>query len=175
MKKPRAVHRRAQLFTILLVGEGHAEEALLRHLKALYAPRGSGVAVTIRNARGKGAAHVVDYAIGQTRNAAYDYKLALLDADTDWTERVKKCAAEENIEVIACDPCLEVLLLSAYGPVRVGYTSVQAKRQFRDRFGVSADEPRVYAEHFALERLEESRKHTTDLDRLLRAFSVRTP
>ena len=66
----RPVPRR-QRFTILLVGEGHAEVALLTHLKGLYASRGSGVAISIRNARGKGAAYVVNYAIRQTRNAAY--------------------------------------------------------------------------------------------------------
>ena len=106
----RPVPRR-QRFTILLVGEGHAEVALLTHLKGLYASRGSGVAISIRNARGKGAAYVVNYAIRQTRNAAYDRVVTLLDADTDWNSAVRSKAARARIEVIACAPCLEVLLL----------------------------------------------------------------
>ena len=41
--------------TLLLVGEGATEEAFLRHVKSIYAPRGAGLKVTIKNAHGKGA------------------------------------------------------------------------------------------------------------------------
>ena len=168
-----AVRTRSQLITVLLVGEGHAEEAWLRHLKALYVARGNGVAVTIKNARGKGAQHVIDYAIGQTRNAAYDYKLALLDADTDWTEKVRKKARQADIDVIACMPCLEALLLQTCGAqVRPGLTSAQLKHQFQARFGAPADEPRVYAEHFQQDVLARARTTMTELHRLLRVFTV---
>gem|GEM_PF-2578925 len=40
--------------TLLIVGEGRHEEAFLNHLKQLYVPRGCGLSVTIKNARGKG-------------------------------------------------------------------------------------------------------------------------
>lgn len=41
--------------TVLLVGEGDAEVQFMQHLKGMYVQRGSGVVVTIKNARGKGA------------------------------------------------------------------------------------------------------------------------
>jgi len=168
-----AVRKRPQLFTVLLVGEGHAEEALLRHLKRLHLARGSGVSVTIKNARGKGARHVVEYAIAQTRNAAFDYRLALLDADTDWTDPVRRRAQEARIDVIACTPCLEAFLLQVGGvPVRPGLTSAQLKRRFQECFGTSADDPRVYVDHFQQAVLAGARTAMIDLDRLLRAFSV---
>ena len=168
--KPRG-HARRQLFTVLLVGEGHAEETLLRHLRSLYIARGSGVTATIRNARGKGAAHVVDYAMGQTRNAAYDRMLVLLDTDTDWTDAVRKKAAQACIDVIACEPCLEALLLRAHGAaLRDGCTSRQLKQQFAAQFGCAADEPRVYETHFGRERLEQARRLLPELDRLLHAL-----
>ena len=164
---------RSQRITTLLVGEGHAEEAWLRHLKGLYAPRGNGVEVTIRNARGKGAAHVVDYAIRQTRNAAYDRVVVLLDADTDWNNAVRKKAAQARVEVIACMPCLEVLLLQVRDEaVRDGLTSVQIKLQFETRFGAPAHEPRIYSEHFGRQYLDHARHRLAELDRLLRAFAV---
>jgi hypothetical protein len=47
--------------TLLLVGEGYHEEAFLSHVKQIYAPRGCGLAVTIKNAHGKGAMHVIDW------------------------------------------------------------------------------------------------------------------
>lgn len=54
--KPRQVAR-----TVLLVGEGDAEVQFMQHLKGMYVQRGSGVVVTVKNARGKGEAHVVDF------------------------------------------------------------------------------------------------------------------
>ncbi len=163
---------RPQWVTALLVGEGHAEEAWLRHLKGLYAPRGSGVAVTIRNARGKGAAHVVDYAIRQTRNAAYDRVVAVLDTDTDWSDVVRKRASQAHIDVIACIPCLEVLLLQVAGvAVRECSTSVQIKQRFELQFGAAAHEPRIYEKHFGREQLDQARLRLEELDRLLRALT----
>lgn len=40
--------------TLLIVGEGDSEEAFLKHLRELYCSGGAGVAVTVRNAHGKG-------------------------------------------------------------------------------------------------------------------------
>ena len=51
--KPRQRHVAR---TVLLVGEGDAELSFMQHLKRIYVQRGSGVAVTLKNARGKGAA-----------------------------------------------------------------------------------------------------------------------
>lgn len=77
----RQAIRRQAARTLLLVGEGDAEEMFLRHLKGLFVVRGSGLSVTIKNARGKGAAHVVDFAHRHSLNAAFDEVAALLDAD----------------------------------------------------------------------------------------------
>lgn len=76
--------------TVLLVGEGDAEVQFMQHLKGLYVQRGSGIVVTIKNARGKGAAHVVDFAFRQSRNAAYDMKATLLDTDADWNDKTRE-------------------------------------------------------------------------------------
>lgn len=73
MRGARQVRQAAR--TVLLVGEGDAEVLFMRHFKSLYVHRYSGVAVTIKNARGMGAAHVVDFAYRQSRNADYDAKL----------------------------------------------------------------------------------------------------
>jgi hypothetical protein len=78
--------------TLLIVGEGYHEEAFLNHVKQLYAPRGCGLSVSIKNARGKGAKHVVDWAIRQAANTAYDSVAAMLDTDQDWSPAVEKQA-----------------------------------------------------------------------------------
>ena len=74
--------------TLLIVGEGYDEVAFLNHLKQFPGVCGRGVEITIRNARGKGAAGVIDCAIKLSANADCDQVAVLLDTDTDWTAAV---------------------------------------------------------------------------------------
>lgn len=136
--------------TVLLVGEGDAEELLLRHLKALFVHRGSGLAVTIKNARGKGAQHVVDFALRQSRNAEYDEALALFDTDAAWTEQVRANARRGKVQLLPCEPCLEALLLQAFGHKTDGFTSQQLKHKFLGVFGRPAHNPHYLRDADAL-------------------------
>lgn len=133
---------------VLLVGEGDSEVRFLQHLKGLYVARGSGVAVTIKNARGKGAAHVVDFARRQSINAAYDLVAAMLDTDTDWNDKTRVSARRSSVQVLACEPCLEAVLLAAHGTVFRDQGTSQYKQEFARRFGGSASDATVYARHF---------------------------
>lgn len=144
--KSQAVRRRAAR-TVLLVGEGDAEVLFLQHLKSLYVHRGSGVAVTIKNARGKGAAHVVDFARRQSSNAAFDAVAALLDTDTDWSNKTQAAASKARVKVITCEPCLEAVLLAVHQRPVQGRSSAQLKKDFFDRFGAPAHQA-AYAVHF---------------------------
>jgi hypothetical protein len=124
-----------------MVGEGDAEVLFLQHLKGLYVQRGSGVMVTIKNARGKGAAHVVDFAVRQSRNAAYDLVAVLLDTDADWNDKTRATARKGKVLVSPCQPCLESVLLDIHSaPVR-DRTTAQLKQDFRIRFGGPAHDP----------------------------------
>lgn len=159
--------RRQVARTVLLVGEGDSEVAFLQHLKALYVTRGCGVAVTIKNARGKGAAHVVDVAVRQSRNAAFDLKAALLDTDTDWNDKTRATARKAKVQVVAADPCLEALLLTAHEHPVQGKTAANLKQEFSARFGAAALEPRVYERHFSQEVMEKARLRSPELEQLL--------
>ena len=133
---------------MLLVGEGDAEVLFLQHLKALYVLRGSGVAVTIKNARGKGAAHVVDFARRQSINAAYDVVAALLDTDTDWNDKTHAAARKARVHVVPCEPCLEAVLLAVHHMPVEGKKTAQLKQEFAARFGAEASNALV-CQHFA--------------------------
>ena len=152
MSKPPV--RRQAARTLLLVGEGDAEVLFLQHLKALYVQRGSGVAVTIKNARGKGAAHVVDFARRQSINAAFDQVAALLDTDTNWDDKTRAAARRAKVQVLPCEPCLEAVLLRIHGwSVDVRLTA-QLKHDFAQRFGVPASDAVVWRQHFHREVIE---------------------
>jgi hypothetical protein len=49
--------------TLLIVGEGSDEKAFLSYLKEQLVPRGAGLMVVIKNAKGKGAKHVIEWTI----------------------------------------------------------------------------------------------------------------
>lgn len=156
--------------TVLLVGEGDAEVQFMRHLKGLYVQRGSGVVVTIKNARGKGAAHVVDFGFRQSRNAAFDLKAALLDTDTDWNDKTRAVARKVKIHVMPCQPCLEAMLLQMHRLPVEGRTTPQLKHDFAARFGAAASEASILR-HFSRELLDEARSRIAVLNELLNLFT----
>lgn len=153
--------------TVLIVGEGNAEVAFIHHLKSLYIARGSGMALTIKNARGKGALHVVDVAIRQSRNAAFDVKAALLDTDTDWNDKARAAARKAKVQVLPCNPCIEAMLLSLHGDTAQGRSTAQYKQAFAAKFDAPAHEASVYAKHFTVEVLEQARLTSPVLEELL--------
>lgn len=145
--------RRALRKTLLIVGEGDAEELFLKYLKALFVSRAGGIEVKIGNARGKGARNVIDHARKQSASIAYDQVAALFDTDTDWSPDVEKLARDAGIIVLASVPCLEtelLLLAGEPGPAR----TQDAKRAFHKAFDADAHRPGLYPDIFPLALLK---------------------
>lgn len=159
------IHERPQRKTALLVGEGLAEQTFLNHLKALYVERGS-KQVTVKTAKGKGGAHVLDHTRRQSVQAAYDQVGALLDTDTDWGETQQALAMKLGINVFEARPCLEALLLRACGH-RVPHSTLQCKKAFKQKFGSEAHVAGLFEQHFSKALLDEARKREPELDRLI--------
>ncbi|HQC86969.1 MAG TPA: hypothetical protein PLN82_14000 [Rhodoferax sp.] len=164
MKAARQLRHVAR--TVLLAGEGDAEVLFMQHLKGLYVQRGSGIVITIKNARGKGAAHVVDFAFRQSRNAAYDVKAALLDTDAGWSDKTRAMARKAKVQVLPCEPCLEAMLLTVHRVPIEGHTTAQLKHSFEARFGCAASDATTLR-HFNRELLDEARTRIPVLDALL--------
>jgi hypothetical protein len=150
---------------VLLVGEGADECAFLQHLKRLYVHRRSGVAVTIRNAHGKGPEHVVDFAARQARNAAYDARAAVLDTDLPWPARVITRARRERVLLLASDPCLDGLLLRVLARP-VPEASADCKAALRRIIPDPAD-PESYRAVLTRDLLEGRRAHVPTLASLV--------
>lgn len=154
-----------------MVGEGDSEEAFLKHLRDLYCA-GGGVAVTVRNAHGKGPENVIDHAIRQARIYGYDARVALLDTDIHWTDRLKKTARKAAIEMVGSSPCLEGLLLSILGE-RPPEKSDACKKRIKQLHGLDLTERANYGALFSREVIESARPRLPDLDRLLRFYEGR--
>jgi len=161
--------RRAACHTVLLVGEGTTEWAFLKHIKALYLSRGCGVSAAIRNAHGKGPDHVVDYAIRQCRNAAYDRVVVLLDTDLTMSAAVRRRVKSRKIHVIGSTPCVEGLLLRILGE-RVPGNSAACKAQYGRALPARLTAPKDYQTHFPKDVLDGQRADVSELDELLKCL-----
>lgn len=151
--------------TLLIVGEGFDEVAFLNHLKQFPGVCGQGVEITIKNARGKGAAGVVDCTIKLQANAAYDRVAVLLDTDTDWNPKVEKLARQKKIQVLPSEPCLEAMLLRVIGKPPVAGKDL--KKQFDPYVNNDGTRREDYQEHFGLVVLQGARHREPTIDRLL--------
>ena len=165
-KTPRYVRR-----TVLLVGEGDAEVAFIKHLKSLFFDRGGGIAVTVKNARGKGALGVVEFAIRQSKTADYDVKAALLDTDADWNEKTEAKARKAKVQIVASQPCLEAVLLALHGHAAQNLSTAKYKQAFATEFGAPAHDAGVYATHFPLQLLNKAKDDSPQLVQLLALLS----
>lgn len=159
--------RRSVVRTILVVGEGYSEEYFLKHLVGLYVQRGCGFRFDVKNARGKGGAHVVNVAIRQSRNADFDHRVALLDTDVGWDQKTESIARKERIQVLASTPCLEGLLLQIHKKPIQDRTTEQLKQAFEAAFAAPASEPSIYPRFFTKALLEDARTAVATLQTLL--------
>ncbi len=162
--------RRSVSHTVLLVGEGTTEQAFLRYIKSLYISRGCGVGVTIRNARGKGPDHVVDYAIRQCRNAAYDRVVAVLDTDLEMSAAVRRRARTKRVQIIGSTPCIEGLLLAILGE-HVPATTAECKQRYGGVLPARLMLLEDYSEHFPKNLLDGRRAEVPELNELLGCLS----
>lgn len=156
--------------TLLIVGEGRHEEAFLNHVKHLYAPRGCGLAVTIKNARGKGAKHVIEWTIRQTRTVSYERVAAMLDTDTDWESSVAHRAREYNVRVLKSEPCFEALLLRVLGQSPASNEATILKPILRRHLTAEPTIRRAYESSFDRSVLEGAQHREQTIGALLRLF-----
>ncbi len=157
--------------TLLIVGEGRHETAFLNHVKQLYVQRGCGLAVAIKNARGKGAKHVIEWAARQVANTAYDTVAAMLDTDEDWSPALATQARTKKIQVLASDPCFDAVMLRLLGQRAVGDAKA-LKKMLAPYLDHDPTQPQSYAAHFDKACLDKGRQREPTIDRLLQLLGV---
>ena len=165
--KHRVIQTRSIRPAVLIVGEGYAESYLLHHIKSLYTSGHQGHEMTIGNARGKGAGHVVNYTIRQASRGGFTAVAALLDTDTDWTPAVQRLAASKRVTLLPSEPCLEAWLLDIVGRAKEG-TSADQKRFFRNHFAEDASRQGIIERRISRADFDAARGRIDVLDRLLR-------
>ena len=156
--------------TALLVGEGYAEEHLLKWIRAVFTAGGQGRRITIKNSHGRGPDAIIR--LGLDRDG-FDEVAVLLDTDVSWPPECVAMAKEQGIVLIGCSPCLEAWLLRLAGyKVRDGIPSATHKAHFLRMFGRTANDQRVYPEFFGRDVLVAARSLDDGLDNLLKVFGA---
>lgn len=156
--------KRATYKTLLLVGEGATEVAFLEHIKRLFVPRDAGLKVTIKDAHGKGAKHVVEWTCRQIGD--YDAKAVLIDTDQDWSASVEKKAKSAKITVLKSEPQVEALLLRIIKQKDTGDAKT-LKTRLAPFLNNAPLVPESYSTHFTKECMEVAREQEPTIDTLL--------
>lgn len=155
---------------MLLVGEGLAEQNLLRHLGLLYLQRGR-KAASYRNAHGKGGQAVLDYAIRQNSATPYDQVIVLLDNDAAWNEAQRQKARKLQIHVVESSPCIEALLLRCLDHPAPS-SSAACKRALKARLNAEAHDAQVLSKHLPKSVLDAARTKVAELEALIQAIQT---
>ena len=161
---------REQKNTLLLVGEGADEKAFLDYLKSQLVQRGMGQVVTTKDAKGKGAKHVIDWTIKQATTTQYDKVGVLFDTDTDWTLTVEKKAKQHKICLLKSEPCFEAMMLRMLNTTPE-LDSKKLKKQFTVFVNNDATDSQNYAKHFNVVILKNMRHTEQTIDELLKLLN----
>lgn len=162
--------------TLLIVAEGDAEVAFIRHLKTMYR-ESLGRAVQDANARGKGGGHVLEVAIRRANNRDHDKVILLLDTDTNWSDAERAKARKSRIgrrgrlDVIESSPCLEAWILRILGIETEGDTK-HFKRVFKAQIGCEAHEPGWMERALSKEVLDGARDRVRQLADLMNHMGI---
>jgi RloB-like protein len=158
---------RQQRTTVLIACEGDAEEIFLKHIRRAYLNRGGNMALTIRNAHGKEAEHVLNRALAWQRAYGYDKVAIAYDTDKDLSV-AQRCRAEaKGVVLLPSSPCFEASLLQLLGHPPPPSTA-ECKALFKQTMGCPAHDPRM-VEHaaFARPNLDRLRERVHPVGRLL--------
>ena len=153
--------------------EGDDEEAFVKHVLKLFVQRGSGLSVSVKNARGKGARNVIEAAIREKRRGGYDGVAALFDTDTNWGRAESTMARKEKIGTIPSTPCLEASLLLMLGDDPSGETAAILKARLESRLGGHPPRhPQARLSIFTMDRITSNRASVPMIDRLLTLLGI---
>lgn len=158
--------RRKAKKTGLLVGEGPTDKAFLEYLKSLYIVRDCGISLKIQAANGGSPACIVEYALKQSKNKAYDKVAVLMDTDKPWGEKLERKAKANKIGLIGSTPCIEGLILAMLDKP-VPYESHTCKLECNKLFTRKLIDKESYQQHLTKEYIEDIRFSVPALEQIL--------
>jgi hypothetical protein len=157
MKRPLDAVRRSLRTTVLIVGEGSAEQNFLNHVRIAFLARNGDLVLTVKNAHGKGGRAVLQKAIATNRLTPYDRAAVFVDTDVDWSDRERKLARERHVTALESTPCFEAVLMAIAGHAAPSDTR-RCKQSFEQYFNCQAHDVNLLRrEEFSAQQLRAAR------------------
>ncbi|MDA9557265.1 hypothetical protein N9R79_07165 [Vibrio sp.] len=126
--------KKVNLTTLLIVGEGIHDKAFINHMKDCYDERQNGQRVKVESSDG-GSPRNILMSAHKAKEADYDRRFVLMDADVPITQQDHAYAKKHNITIIISNPiCLEGMLLDVLG-IKPGTNSDGCKVKIRPYLG----------------------------------------
>ena len=162
---------RCTKITVLVYGEGSTEKAFLKYLKDVYCERYSGISIKIKDGKGGSPEDIIDKTIRNKDSGDYRSTFIFLDIDKKWSDKFKKKAKDNDIELIGSKPCIEgffLLILNSKFDITVKSSS-QCKKEFEKKY---LDKKKKldwenYKKIFPKTLLEKRRKKVPSLDKII--------
>ena len=158
--------------TVLICGEGKAEEALFLHLRTLYSSgRENPPKVSPKKSGGKGGNNVIATLLGQAACGRYDRLVACLDMDEPPDADASREAKKMNVMRVELYPCLEGLLLDILG-IEVPEGSAACKQRLMQVDRRAPYDAGFFSDNFSRNLLDSQRARVPALDVLLRIYEA---
>jgi len=167
---PNKKKRRSANKTVLIYGEGLAEEIFIKYLRGIYTFN-TNVAITVRRGKEGTADGIVMHA--HKTQGAFNKRIVVLDNDKPKREMEKAriLGNEENIILCKNTPCLESLLLSILnkGKSFANKTSNWCKKEFESRYidNKKRGDSDCFTKLFPKKLLNEMRRKIPELDNIV--------
>jgi len=152
----RSTVRQAKKTTLLIVGEGPADQAFLKHLHQQFRDTDSALRPKIEKQSGGSPGNMLSNAIRKYRNDDYDHRFLVLDSDVVISQQDRDKARQKGYQILLWSPvCLEGALLDLLGEkIGAQETAQQLKARLHPRLSGKASEQRAYQLLFTKEVLE---------------------
>lgn len=148
---------KAQLTSLIVVGEGPHDKAFLKHMQKLY-DGNTGQKVKIDSADGGSPYDIINSTDRKHKHAAFDRRFILMDSDVTIRQQDWTLANNKRIEIITSEPiCLEGMLLEVLNR-RAPDNAQACKRTLHPELSGPATQPDSYAELFPKPVLDETPK-----------------
>lgn len=151
--------RKANIASLIVVGEGIHDRAFLNHMKDNYDGRKTGQVVKIESSDG-GSPRNILMSAKKSQEAAYDKRYVLMDSDVAIQQQDWAYAEKHKIKVILSTPiCLEGMLLDVLG-VNAGTCGDSCKAKLKPFLGGCPTKKNSYQKSFSKEVLDATGKGT---------------
>jgi len=156
--------KQAMLTTLLIVGEGQDDQAVIKHMNQQFKNESAGIKPSIEKQSGGSPGNIITNAARKYKDSAHDRRYIVLDSDVAIPQQDHDKAKKSGYSLILWKPTsLEGALLDVLQESVLPHeTSQRLKARLHPRLDGKPDDPRSYQTLFPKPVLEKSRNDSVN-------------